>query len=164
MLWLSDSPCILQYCSSLSFFKYLNLVSATEVLEFQDLAKRKSNSGDCKHSMDQGSQKTCATLDYIYHIFDKYAVSSALYRGSIRDLTFHVLLKSKDTLGENDGQRKSEEYLKLLIEWLEKEKGKAFSNHRIQFQVLMSESWDSNGVDVLFPFLNLFTLLRCSLS
>ena len=113
--------------------------------------------------MDQDSQNTCATLDYIYHIFDKYVVSSALCRGSIRDLTFHVLLKSKDTLGEDDGKRKSEEYLKLLIERLEKEKGKDFSNLRIQFQVLMSETWDSNGVDVLFPFLNLFTLLRCSL-
>ena len=70
--------------------------------------------------MDQDSQKTCATLDYIYHIFDKYVVSSALCRGSIRDLTFHVFLKSKDTLGEDDGKRKSEEYLKLLIEPLEK--------------------------------------------
>ena len=68
------------------------------------------------------------------------------------DLTFHVLLKSKDTLGEDDEQRKTEEYLKLLIERLEKEKGNDFSNIRIQFQVLMSESWDSNGVDVLFPF------------
>ena len=41
--------------------------------------------------------------------------------------------------------------MKLLIEWLEKEKGKDFSNIRIKFQVLMSESWDSNGVDVFFP-------------
>ena len=49
--------------------------------------------------MDQESQKTCATLDYIYHIFDKYVVSYGLCRGSIRDLTFHVLLNSKDTLG-----------------------------------------------------------------
>ena len=75
-----------------------------------------------------------------------------LCRGSIRDLTFDVLLKSKDTVGEDDGQRKYEEYLKLLIERLEKEKGNDFSNIRIQFQVLMSESWDSNGVYVLFPF------------
>ena len=37
--------------------KILNLVSATEVLEFQELAKHKSNSeGDCKYSMDQDSQ------------------------------------------------------------------------------------------------------------
>ena len=99
----------------------LNLVSATEILEFQELAKHKTNSeGDCKYSEDRDFQKTCATLDYIYHIFDKYDVSSILYRGSIRDLTFHVLLKSKDILGEDDGQRKSEEYLKLLIERLEK--------------------------------------------
>ena len=42
------------------------------------------------------------------------------------DLTFHILLKSKDTLGEDDGKRKSEEYLKLRIEQLEKEKGKDF--------------------------------------
>ena len=42
----------------------LILVSATEVLEFQELAKHKSNSkGDCKYSMDRDSQKTCATLD-----------------------------------------------------------------------------------------------------
>ena len=35
----------------------LNLVSATEVLEFQELAKQKSNSeGDCKYSMDRDSQ------------------------------------------------------------------------------------------------------------
>ena len=70
----------------------------------------------------------------------------------MRDLTFHVLLKSKDTLGKDDGKIKSKEYLNLLIEWLEKEKGKDFSNIRIPFQVPMSESWDSNGVDVLFPF------------
>lgn len=80
----------------------LNLVSATEVLEFQELAKQKSNSErDCKHAMDQDSQKSCATLDYIYHIFDKFAVSPALCRGSIRDLNFHVLLKSRDALGED---------------------------------------------------------------
>ena len=91
--------------------------------------------------MDQESQMTCATLDYIYHIFYKYDVISALCRGSIRDLTFHVLLNSKDTLGEDDGQRKSKEYLKIRIEWLEKQKGKDFSNLRIQFQVPMSETW-----------------------
>lgn len=51
---------------------------------------------------------------------------------------------------ENDGQRKCKEYLQLLIEQLEKEKGKDFSNLGIQFQVIMSESWDSNVVDVLF--------------
>ena len=110
----------------------LNLVSATELLEFQELAKHKSNlEGYCKYSMDRDSQKTCDTLYYIYHIFYKYVVGSALCRGSIGDLTFHVLLKSKDTLGEDDGKRKSEEYLKLLIERLEKEKGKDFSNLRI---------------------------------
>ena len=67
--------------------------------------------------MDQDSQKTCATLDYIYHIFDKYVVSSALCRGSIKDIIFHVFLISKDTLGEDDGKRKPKEYLKILIEW-----------------------------------------------
>jgi hypothetical protein len=120
-------------------------------LEFRELPKHKSNSeGDCKYSKNHGSQKTCATLDYIYHIFDKYAVSSALCSGSIRHLTFHVLLNSRNTIGEDDGQRKCKEYLQLLIEQLEKEKGKDFSNLGIQFQVIMSESWDSNVVDVLF--------------
>ena len=34
----------------------LNLVSTTEVLEFQELEKNKSNSeGDCKYSMDKDS-------------------------------------------------------------------------------------------------------------
>ena len=75
MLWLSDSPCILQIVPGFLSSNILNLVSTTEVLEFQELAKHKSNSeGDCKYSMDQDSQKTYATLDYIFHIFDKYAV------------------------------------------------------------------------------------------
>ena len=104
----------------------------TEVLEFQELAKHKSNSeGDCKYSMDQDSQNTCATLDYIYHIFDKYVVSYALCRGSIMDITFHVFLNSKYTPQGDDGKIKSKEYLKILIERLEKEKGKGFSNLRI---------------------------------
>jgi hypothetical protein len=132
--------------------KILNLVSATEVLEFQELGKQQSNSErDHKNAMDRDSQKTSATLDYIYHIFDKFAVDPALFRGSIRDLNFHVLLKSRDTFGQDLGQRKYEEYLKILIGRLKKEKGKDFSNLRIQFQVQMSESWDSNNMDVSFP-------------
>lgn len=100
--------------------------------------------------MDQHSQKTCATLDYIYHIFDKFAVSMALCRGSIRDLNLHVLLKLRDAVGEYLEQRTCKEYLKNLIGQLEKEKGNDFSNLRIQFHVQMSESWDSNNIESRF--------------
>ena len=100
MLRLLDSHCILQYCSWLSFFKYTKSSFGNWSFEVSRIRKTQVKfRRDCKYSMDQDSQKNCATLDYIYHIFDKYVVSSALYRGSIRDLTFHVLLKSKDTLG-----------------------------------------------------------------
>jgi hypothetical protein len=99
----------------------LNLVLAIEVLEFQELAKQKSNSErDGEHAMDQDSQKSCATLDYIYHIFDKFATRHALYRGSIKDLNLHVLVKSRDTLGEDLEQIRCEEFLKVIIGWLEK--------------------------------------------
>jgi hypothetical protein len=70
--------------------------------------------------MDQESHQTCATLDYIYHIFDKFATSHALYRGSIKDLNLHVFLKSRDTLGEDLEQIRCEECLKVIIGWLEK--------------------------------------------
>ena len=69
-------------CSS---WRPRNFSTSIEVLEFKELSKHKLNSeGDCKYSKNHGSQKTCAKLDYIYHTFDKYAISSALCSGSVR--------------------------------------------------------------------------------
>ncbi|GLJ12793.1 hypothetical protein SUGI_0197940 [Cryptomeria japonica] len=131
----------------------LTLVSATEVLEFQELSKGKQNSeARKKDSVYQDCPKSCAALDYFYHIFDKFAVSPALFRGLIRHLNFNVLLKSKDTTKADLGQRKCEEYLKLLIGQLEQEKGKDFSELSIQFHVDKSEGWDSNFIDVKLPY------------
>eukprot|EP01018_Ginkgo_biloba_P007841 Gb_06198 [translate_table: standard] len=128
----------------------LNIVSATEVLEFQELGKRKSGlDKDDRDTIAQDCQKTCATLDYIYHIFDKFAVSPALSRELIRDLNFHVLLKSRENLGDSLDERKCEEYLKLLIGRLEQEKGKDFSALMIKFHVHNSECWELNSMDSL---------------
>jgi len=54
-------------------------------------------------------RRLCATLDYIYHIFDKFAVSMALCRGGIRGLSLYVLLKLRDTVGEDLEQRTCKE-------------------------------------------------------
>ena len=51
----------------------------------------------------------CATLDYICHIFDKFVVSVALCRGGIRGLSLYVLLKLRDTVGEDLEKRTCKE-------------------------------------------------------
>ena len=54
-------------------------------------------------------RRLCATLDYIYDIFDKLAVSMALCREGIRGLSLYVLLKLRDTVGEDLEQRTCKE-------------------------------------------------------
>ncbi|GLJ12791.1 hypothetical protein SUGI_0197900 [Cryptomeria japonica] len=129
----------------------LTLASATEVLEFRELSKGKQNSEIYKNDVYQDCPKSCAALDYVYHIFDKFAVSPALFRGLARHLNFYVLLKSKDTSRDDLVQRKCEEYLKLLIGQLEQEKGKDFSELIIHFHV-KSESWDSKSINTTLPY------------
>ncbi|KAH9320477.1 hypothetical protein KI387_015116 [Taxus chinensis] len=131
----------------------LTLASATEVLEFRELSKGKPNSEvHKKDGVYSDSQRTCAALDYVYHIFDKFAVSPALFRGLLRHLNFYVLLKSKDATKEDLGQAKCEEYLKLLIRQLEQEKGKVFSDLSIQFHVDKCENWGSKSMNIRLPY------------
>eukprot|EP01018_Ginkgo_biloba_P033752 Gb_25339 [translate_table: standard] len=126
--------------------KMLKTFSAKESAQLQEIV------GENKAFAREGKEisASCPALEYIYHIFDKFATSPALFPEFKRTVTFNVLLETRDSSG-----KKCMEYLRTLLRQLRVEKGKDFSNTKIQLQVQNFNRWLSNGVEDLFTSMSM---------
>ncbi|KAH9289246.1 hypothetical protein KI387_033363, partial [Taxus chinensis] len=75
--------------------------------------------------------RSCSNLAYIYHIFDKFGTTPALFPEDEKSITFKVLLENSTDPCGGDACIK---YLQTLLQKLRKGKEKDFSNIKIAFQ------------------------------
>ncbi|KAH9289231.1 hypothetical protein KI387_033348 [Taxus chinensis] len=80
----------------------------------------------------------CPYLEYIYHIFDKFATTPALFPDDKKDITFKVVLESNRNPSNGDACVK---YLEALVRKQSSAKDKDFSNIRVSFQAESIEKW-----------------------
>eukprot|EP01018_Ginkgo_biloba_P017611 Gb_37645 [translate_table: standard] len=125
--------------------KIFKTFSAKESVQLQEIVGE--NKAFSREEREISS--SCPALEYIYHIFDKFATSPALFPEFKRDVTFNVLLETRDT-SESCSRKKCMEYLSTLLHQLKVEKGKDFSNTKIEVQVQNFNRWLSKGVEDLF--------------
>lgn len=120
----------------------LKTVSAKEFVQLQTIQSAEGKVAQApKERRISGS---CPPLEYIYHIFYKFATNPALFSEDKKDITFNVLLSTKDT-DKKCNEQACKKVLRTLLEQLEKEKGKDFSNIKIQINVKRFETWISGG-------------------
>lgn len=120
----------------------LKTVSAKEFVQLQTIQSAEGKVAQApKERIISGS---CPPLEYIYHIFYKFATNPALFSEDKKDITFNVLLSTKDT-DKKCNEQACKKVLRTLLEQLEKEKGKDFSNIKIQINVKRFETWISGG-------------------
>ncbi|EFJ31667.1 hypothetical protein SELMODRAFT_408444 [Selaginella moellendorffii] len=79
------------------------------------------------------STSVCYEVDYLYHIFDKYAVSPPLLRASPRCITFRMVVRVLN--GSHDGNdAEVVKHAKMVLDKLRREKGKEVLNVDISFE------------------------------
>jgi hypothetical protein len=120
----------------------LKTVSAKEVVQLQAIQSIENKVSEV--SEERRISGSCPPLEYIYHIFDKFATSPALFSEDKRDVFFNVLLSTED-IDQKCNEHACKNVLKSLLQQLEKEKGKDFSNTDIRIDVKRFEPWISGG-------------------
>ncbi|GLJ34381.1 hypothetical protein SUGI_0691230 [Cryptomeria japonica] len=109
----NDAPCFLSS-------HLLKTVLAKEVVQ-QEVQNKVPNG-------EQGETEIggpCPTLGYIYHIFDKFAITPALFPTDKKDITFNIVLENSMDPCNGEACIK---YLEALVRKLRVAKDKDFSN------------------------------------
>jgi hypothetical protein len=146
---------------SLLYSTVLESSSASEVCEMQ--VQGSSNLGPMQNATCD--QRSCPELDFVYHIFDKYATSPPLITEpgypTKREVAFDILLKGS----ESDLGVQCENYVKEGLEKLKAEKAKDFSGLAITLRSQSLETWlrcsDVQGHGKLVPVGRWIQLLMC---
>ncbi|GLJ34388.1 hypothetical protein SUGI_0691360 [Cryptomeria japonica] len=111
----------------------LKTVSAKEVV--QQEVQNKVPDGEQGETEIGGP---CPPLGYIYHIFDKFATTPALFPTDKKDITFNIVL---DNSADPCNGEACIKYLEALVRKLRVAKDKDFSNTRVCFQAENIDKW-----------------------
>ncbi|KAG0585018.1 hypothetical protein KC19_3G251200, partial [Ceratodon purpureus] len=127
--------------------------SASEVLQMkvQNNVKPKSAGPEHDSSAAGGLPKSCPELEYVYHIFDKFATSPSLKssrENDKRELVLKLLLKSSSAIRNGVGAD-CKKYIEDSLDKLRSEKGKDFSKLDFYIDAEVLEDWLDGRADRL---------------
>jgi hypothetical protein len=129
--------------------KLLEISSVSEVCQLAKVQNNVNGDQGGRSSPVQKDSSSCAELDYVYHIFDKYSTSPPLAETHGKNMEHCLKLVLRDSMGLHDPTFKLGErcihHIKHGIEKLQKEKGKDFSLLKISF---VAQSFDAYVTDL----------------
>ncbi|XP_057849511.2 uncharacterized protein LOC131060350 [Cryptomeria japonica] len=131
----SQSHLVLYNYADSPYFLSSHVLKTVIAGEVSMLQKVQNKEKEVKETEIDGS---CSYLGYIYHIFDKFGTTPALFPEDRKSIMFKVVLKSITDLCNGEACIK---YLEALLKKLRKAKEKNFSNITIDFQADSLKKW-----------------------